>query len=188
MISISRQTLGDLLRRTRQRYPKKVAIRCGTTEWTYEEFDDTATRIACGLAALGVATGDRVAVLARNSHAFAALRFGVARLGAVLVPINFMLNATEAKFILEHSGAMMICADSGLAALAAQAAAGTAVRQLVWLPGEDESAPAPGFVPFDTPCWQWRAFARSGSPWRHARADRLHKRHRISPEGRDAQP
>ncbi len=126
--SISRQTLGDLLRRTRQRYPQKIAIRCGTTEWTYEEFDDTATRMACGLAALGVATGDRVAVLARNSHAFAALRFAVARLGAVLVPINFMLNATEAKFILEHSGAMMICADSGLAALAAEAAAGTAVK------------------------------------------------------------
>ena len=103
--SISRQTLGDLLRRTRQRYPQKIAIRCGTTEWTYEEFDDTATRMACGLAALGIATGDRVAVLARNSHAFAALRFAVARLGAVLVPINFMLNATEAKFILEHSGA-----------------------------------------------------------------------------------
>ena len=33
--------------------------------------------------------GDRVAVLARNSHAFVALRFAVARLGAVLVPINF---------------------------------------------------------------------------------------------------
>jgi fatty-acyl-CoA synthase len=148
--SISRQTLGDLLRRTRQRYPQKIAIRCGATQWTYEEFDDAATRMACGLAALGVATGDRVAVLARNSHAFAALRFAVARLGAVLVPINFMLNASEAKFILEHSGAMMICADSGLAALAAEAAAGTAVGQLVWLPGEDESAPAPGFVPFNT--------------------------------------
>ena len=51
------------------------------------------------------AKGDRVAVLARNSHAFAALRFALARLGAVLVPINFMLKADEVAYILRHAGA-----------------------------------------------------------------------------------
>ena len=48
-----------------------------------------------GLAGIGVRSGDRVAILSRNSHAFAALRFALARLGAVLVPINFMLTAEE---------------------------------------------------------------------------------------------
>jgi len=98
--SVARQTLGDLLRRTRQRYPNKLAIRCGSTAWTYAQFDDICNRLATGLAAQGIASGDRVAVLARNSHAFAALRFAVARLGAVLVPINFMLSADEARYIL----------------------------------------------------------------------------------------
>lgn len=146
---LARQTLGDLLRRTRQRHPGKLAIRCGATEWTYAEFDDTCNRLAAGLASLGVVAGDRVAVLARNSHGFGALRFAVARLGAVLVPINFMLNSTEARFILEHSGATLLCTDSGLAELARDASAGTQVRHLVWLPGEDPSEPAAGMASFD---------------------------------------
>jgi fatty-acyl-CoA synthase len=44
-------------------------------------------------------------VLARNSHGFAALRFALARLGAVMVPVNFMLNADEVAYILRHAGA-----------------------------------------------------------------------------------
>jgi fatty-acyl-CoA synthase len=145
----SRQTLGDLLRRTAQRDPHKLAIRCGSTDWTYRQFDDVCNRFAAGLATLGVSVGDRVAVLACNSHGFAALRFAVARLGAVLVPINFMLNSTEASFILGHSEAKVLCTDSGLADLARTASAGTAVKQLVWLPSEDETMPTPGLVPFD---------------------------------------
>ncbi|MGV8823356.1 acyl-CoA synthetase [Methylibium petroleiphilum] len=147
--SVARQTLGDLLRRTRQRHPNKLAIRCGSTAWTYAQFDDACNRLATGLAAQGIASGDRVAVLARNSHAFAALRFAVARLGAVLVPINFMLSADEARYILEHSGARLLCTDSGLTELARQASAGTAVERLVWLPGEDASEPATGLTRFD---------------------------------------
>ena len=92
---IRRQTVGDILRRTAQRLPNKLAIRCGDTQWTYAEFDALVTRLAAGLAGRGVGHGDRVAVLARNSHGFAALRFALARLGAVLVPINFMLKADE---------------------------------------------------------------------------------------------
>jgi fatty-acyl-CoA synthase len=146
---LSRQTLGDLLRRTRQRFPNKLAIRCGKTDWTYAEFDDTCNRLAAGLASQGIAIGDRVAVLARNSHAFAALRFALARLGAVLVPINFMLSAGEARFILQHSGARMLCLDVGLAALGRAASADTAVMHWVCLPSEDPTAPVSGMVDFD---------------------------------------
>ena len=144
-----RQTLGDLLRRTARRHPTKLAIRCGAVEWTYAQFDTVCSRLAAGLAAQGVAVGDRVAVLARNSHAFAALRFALARLGAVLVPINFMLNAEEARFILAHSGAQLLCVDAGLTALGRQASEATAVRTLVWLPSEDETSPEHGLITFD---------------------------------------
>jgi fatty-acyl-CoA synthase len=146
---INRQTLGDLLRRTRARHPRKLAIRCGAVDWTYDQFDGVADRLAAGLAAQGVELGDRVAVLARNSHAFAALRFALARLGAVLVPINFMLTAQEAHYILEHSGATLLCVDSGLADLGREASQGTAVRALLWLPSEHPSEPAPQMLRFD---------------------------------------
>jgi fatty-acyl-CoA synthase len=145
---ISRQTLGDLLRRTALRHPGKPAIRCGSVEWTYAHFDDVCNRLGGGLAARGIEIGDRVAVIARNSHAFAALRFAVARLGAVLVPINFMLSAHEANYILQHSGAVMLCVDSGFAELGARASAGTQVRETVWLPGEDPSEPVRGLTNF----------------------------------------
>ncbi len=147
--TVNRQTLGDLLRRTRQRFPGKLAIRCGNTHWTYAEFDETCNALANGLATLGVAMGDRVAVIARNSHAFAALRFAVARLGAVLVPVNFMLSAEEANYILTHSGATVLCTDGGFAELGRAASTGTAVRHHVWLPSETASEPVTGLLRFD---------------------------------------
>jgi fatty-acyl-CoA synthase len=147
--TVTRHTIDDLLRRTRQRSPGKTAIRCGAIEWTYEELDDTTQRLAAGLAVTGVELGDRVAVLARNSHAFVALRFAVARLGAVLVPINFMLNAEDARYILKHSGAKVLCTESGLAALATDAAQATEVKTLVCMPSEEPSESAPGMVRFD---------------------------------------
>lgn len=147
--AIRRQTVGDILRRTAQRLPNKLAIRCGDTQWTYAEFDALVTRLAAGLAGRGVGHGDRVAVLARNSHGFAALRFALARLGAVLVPINFMLKADEVAYILRHAGARTLATDSGLAELARAAAAlGTQVADFIWLPSEAPSDPVPGMASF----------------------------------------
>jgi fatty-acyl-CoA synthase len=149
--ALRRQTLADLLRRTAARLPDKPAILCGSTAWTWREFDALVSRLAAGLHAEGVAAGDRVAVLARNSHGFAALRFALARLGAVLVPVNFMLNADEAAYILRHAGARLLAVDSGLAALGRDAAArDTRVERLLWLPSEQPTEPVDGALNFDT--------------------------------------
>ena len=147
---LRRHTIGDLLHRSAARHPRKLAIACGETRWTYAEFDAIADRVAAGLSARGVVKGDRVAILARNSHGFAALRFALARIGAVLVPINFMLKADEAAYILRHAGAKWLATDSGLAELGRAAAArDTAVEQLLWLPSEEASAPADGMTTLD---------------------------------------
>src|ERR1700722_3472312 len=150
-----RQTLADLLHRSAARTPNKPAVVCGDISWTYAEFDRISVRVAAGLAARGVTKGSRVAVLARNSHAFVAMRFALARLGAVLVPINFMLKAEEVAYILRHAGATMLATDSGLAALAREAILiDTAVRDLIWLPSEQASEPKAGsnadMIGFDT--------------------------------------
>jgi acyl-CoA synthetase (AMP-forming)/AMP-acid ligase II len=92
-----------------------------------------ASRVAAGLHAHGVAKGEHVGVLARNSHGFTALRFALARLGAVLVPINFMLNADDA-------GVHLLGVDSELADLGQQAAQrDTQVTRFLWLPSEADS-------------------------------------------------
>ena len=148
--TIRSQTLGDLLRRTAARRPDHPAVVCGEERWTYAEFDACVNRVANGLAALGVGRGDRVAVLSRNSHAFAAVRFALARLGAVLVPINFMLNAEEVAFVLRHAGARVLCTGPDLVALGREAARhDTAVQTFVWLPGEDPALPPEGAITFD---------------------------------------
>src|SRR5258708_21362693 len=113
-----RQTLADLLRRSAARTPNKLAIVCGETRWTYAEFDRISECVAAGLAERGVAKGTRIAILARNSHAFVAMRFALARLGAVLVPINFMLKAEEVAYILRHARATMLATHTGFAPLA----------------------------------------------------------------------
>ncbi len=147
---IRRQTLADLLHRSAQRRPDKPAIVCGETRWSYRQFDVLCDRVAAGLSGHGVGKGVRVAVIARNSHGFAALRFALARLGAVLVPINFMLKPEDAAYMLRHSGARMVATDSGLAGLARAAAAlDTSVRDFVWLPSGEASEPVAGMIPFD---------------------------------------
>jgi fatty-acyl-CoA synthase len=145
-----RHTLGDLLRRSAKRFPKKTAVICGETVWTYATFDALCDRLAVGLSTRGVAKGVRVAILSRNSHGFAALRFALARVGAVIVPINFMLKADEVAFILRHADVEMIATDSEFADLARSAAGlNTNVRNFVWLPSEQSSTPASAMISFD---------------------------------------
>jgi fatty-acyl-CoA synthase len=144
------QSIGDVLRRSARRFADRTAIRCGDTLWTYGQLDALCNRLGRGLIRLGAAKGDRIAVLARNSHAFVAMRFALARIGAVLVPINFMLNPEEIRFILASSGAKILAVgpefvETGRAA----AATGCAVRSFVWLPGEERSEPPADITTFD---------------------------------------
>jgi len=150
MNPVHRHTLADLLRRSAAREPHKLAIACGDTRWSYAQFHAITERIAAGVAAQGIAKGDRVAILARNSHAFIALRFALARLGAVLVPINFMLKAEEVAYILRHASVRMLATDSALSPLAhAAVAQDTRVERVIWLAGEEPAAVPPGMLRFD---------------------------------------
>ena len=141
--------IADILRRSAARYPHRDAVLCGPIRWTYAELDALCNRLGRGLIARGVAKGDRVAVLSRNSHSFVALRFAVARIGAVLVPINFMLNPDEVRFILVSSGATLLGVGPDFVDVAHAAALGTAVSRLFWMPGEEISSAPEGLSVFD---------------------------------------
>src|SRR5947199_3590539 len=143
-------SIGDLLRRSGSREPAKLAVSCGSVSWTFAAMDAICNRLGRGLLGLGVKKGDRLAVLSRNSHAFAALRFAVARIGAVLVPINFMLNPDEVNFILKSSGAKLLAAGPDFVEAARAASArDCAVEKLIWLPGEDPATAPAGLTTFD---------------------------------------
>ncbi len=135
------QSMSAMLRRSAARHGERTAIICGDVEWSYAGFDAIVDRLAASLRRWGIAPGDRIAVLARNSHAFVALRFAAARADAVFVPINFMLNVEDVRYILDHSGSRMLFADPSTIAVACEAAVGL-VEALVGIPGELDPAPA----------------------------------------------
>ncbi len=116
-----RHVLGDLLWRSACRLPDKLALAYKDVRQTYSELDRTVNRTANALAAHGVGQGDRVSLLSHNNHAFVVLNFALARLGAILVPVNFMLNPGEVAYILGHSGATGLIAEDALVPVAEQA-------------------------------------------------------------------
>ena len=128
--------VGDLLRRTARRYPGKLAVVAGERRITYAEFDAAVNRMAAALSARGLAKGDRLALLAHNSWQYAVTVFATARLGVVLVPVNFMLGADEIAFILRHSGASGMVVEDALAPTAEKAltAAGVDGGVRGWIP------------------------------------------------------
>lgn len=131
---LHQQTLFDLLRRTAARHPDVLAIRQGEQSWTYREFHALCLRLAGGLRQRGIGPGDRVAILSRNSAAFAAARFAIAGLGAVVVPVNFMLNAEESAYIIGHSGArLLLVGDSEVDKAREAATRCPELEGLVWL-------------------------------------------------------
>src|ERR1700735_695959 len=100
-----RHTYGDLLHRTARRDPDKLAVVAGDLRASFAEFDVAVNRCAHALAGRGLAKGDRLALLSHNCWEYVVLVFATARLGVVLVPVNFMLVADEVAYILRHSGA-----------------------------------------------------------------------------------
>ena len=61
---------------------------------------------------MGVGQGDRVAYIAPNTHAQLESFYAVPQLGAVLVPINYRLTADDFAYIINHSGATVVCAHA----------------------------------------------------------------------------
>jgi fatty-acyl-CoA synthase len=71
--------------------------------YTYRDIQDWARRIASGLVARGVKPGDHVALILANYPEYVAVKFAIAKAGAVAVPINFLLRRQELTYILEQS-------------------------------------------------------------------------------------
>ena len=110
----------------------RPALLDGALALTYAELGVRARRLAGGLRALGASDGERVAVLAANSHLMLEAHYGVPLAGAVLVALNMRLSTAELGYILDHSGARVLLCDrdreeAAQAALAASAGAATLV-------------------------------------------------------------
>ena len=100
------------------RTPEKTAIRFGGRELSYREFASDIDKAASVLQQMGVMKGHRVGWLGFNSPEFLSTFFACARIGAVIVPMNFRLAPREHLYILGNAGAKILFFDPRLAATA----------------------------------------------------------------------
>src|SRR5215216_324957 len=102
----------EFARRTRKLYPEREAVVDGDLRLTYAEFFERCDRWSLALRSLGVKQGDRVAYIAPNTHAMLESFYAVPQIGAVLVPLNYRLIAEDFAYLINHSGARVVCAHS----------------------------------------------------------------------------
>lgn len=95
-------TIGDLLVRSARAHPDRDALVFPDARYTFSELDHRARHVAQGLHALGVGRGDRVGLLATNSVEYVEAFFGIAYLGAVIVPLHARHKAAELGYIIEN--------------------------------------------------------------------------------------
>ncbi len=96
-------TLGELVRGKAHKNGDRTAFRFATREISYVDLDRETDRIANGVAAAGIGVGDRVASLLFNTPEFPLVWFGVAKRGAILVPLNTGLKGEILRYELADS-------------------------------------------------------------------------------------
>src|SRR6185369_10855686 len=107
-----------------ERDPRRPFIVFEGRDWSWQEFHDLALGAANVLAARGIRHGDRVAVMARNHPGHVLTLLGLARLGAIMVPINPEFGVTETRYVLEHAQVSALVCSTETLGIAREAAAG----------------------------------------------------------------
>jgi crotonobetaine/carnitine-CoA ligase len=131
-------TLNGVLASRAARDPARVFMRFGDREWSWGEFALRAEAAARVLAARGIGKGDRVGVMARNCDGHVVMLFALARLGAIMVPVNPEFGVEEAKYVLHHAEVSAVAATTDTLAVARQAAAG--LKTPAWFVSLDAAA------------------------------------------------
>ena len=102
------RTLDQMLDAAATEFPDRPYVVTDERTWSYREMQDWSVRIAQGLVQAGVRPNEHVAVVLANYPEFVALKFGIARAGAVCVPVNFLNRRDELGYVLRQSDAVLL--------------------------------------------------------------------------------
>ena len=128
--SVHSQTMAGLLRGRARAYPKRMALAEGPRRLSYAELDERSDRLASALEARGVGRGDRVALIMVESAAFFELIFATAKLGAIVVPLNWRWAPPEVGYALSLCTPSLVFVSECFADLVAGAPADIPVIRL----------------------------------------------------------
>jgi fatty-acyl-CoA synthase len=104
----------DFLKRALAVYGDCEAIVSGDLRLTYKQLGDRVRRWAHAMRTFGVEKGDRVAIISQNGHRMLDAFFGAPLIGAILMPINFRLVASDFEYILNHAEAKVLIVEEGM--------------------------------------------------------------------------
>ncbi|MBU2645309.1 long-chain fatty acid--CoA ligase [bacterium] len=88
--------------------PNKLAVVCENVRLTFREANARANQLAAAMRSIGIKQGDRVGVMALNEPEFVDIFFGLGKIGAIMVPVNFRLAGPEVQYILENAEAKIL--------------------------------------------------------------------------------
>lgn len=108
--------VGDILRLNACNYPRKVGVVFGQKRFTWLEVNERVNRLANALVGLGLARGERLAIVSNNCNEFVETYFAAAKAGLVVVPMNVRLAAPEMTYILNQAGAKALVVQAPFAA------------------------------------------------------------------------
>ncbi len=108
-MELSKRTVPRLIEEAAAAFDDAHAVEDGTTILTFNELAAAGRRATRAFIAAGVQPGDRVAVWAQNLHEWILAAIGLQSAGGVLVPLNTRMKGAEAGYILEKSGARILC-------------------------------------------------------------------------------
>jgi long-chain acyl-CoA synthetase len=126
--------LGTILMTSARDRGARPALRYNDRVLTYAELDAAARGVATGLRELGLAAGDKVALLVPNLPEFTISYFGILYAGSTVVPLNVLLSPPEVTFHLQDSEARLLIAHP-LFEHAARKGAADAGVPVVWAAG-----------------------------------------------------
>ena len=107
-----KQTVGELINQAAWRFGPREALVYEGQRWSFAEFRDEIDRVARALINLGVQAGDKVSIWMPNRVEWLFLLGGVAKIGAVLVPINTRFRTSDMEYLVNHSdSAVLILMD-----------------------------------------------------------------------------
>ena len=121
-------TLASAFASRAQRAPERPFMLFSGKTWSWGDFQRDADGAARLLLARGIRKGDRFGVMARNCDGHVLLLFALARIGAIMVPVNPDFGVDEARYVLHHAGVSAVAAGSDMLDIARQACKGLATE------------------------------------------------------------
>jgi fatty-acyl-CoA synthase len=101
-------TFGDMLDRAAERYGEREALAFAGRRWSFRELKDDCDRAARGLMRCGIQPGEKVSLWLTNRPEWLHIMFGLAKIGAVMVPINTRFRTADLDYVLRQSDSRML--------------------------------------------------------------------------------